>query len=343
MTLNDYFEIIQGSLIPRFRVSASIPTGMDAEGASVLSLDELYERHRKLIEPFFESPNPEVPEYFPSGEISLLELKAHIARRILKDCILCENRCRVDRTADIRGKCRVGERSFYASEFIHLGEEPEIVPSHTVFFTGCTFVCIYCQNWDIAHGPVASNDGGYPANDTLISKIISRAHSVRNLNLVGGNPDQHLATILTLLVSLAALKYSRPIVWNSNAYGSDEAIELLTGVADLHLADFKYGSNECGAELSLVKGYRDIITRNLLAVKPVSDILIRHLVLPGHIECCTAKIVEWVAENLPDAVFNLMFQYHPEYRASENETINRYLSVEERVRATDLATDAGVI
>ncbi len=342
MPLPNYFEILKGSIEPRFRVAARLPAGMDKGGAEILPLDELMDRHRELAEPFHETPNPPIPEYFPSDELSLLELKALIAGRMLTECALCENRCGVDRTAGQRGKCGVGKDSYFASEFVHIGEEQEIIPSHTIFFTGCTLECIYCQNWDISHGAIVKRDGGFPVDDKLIHRILTRGPAVRNLNLVGGNPDQHLATILDLLVDLAALGYRRPIVWNSNIYGTPETIELLTGVADVHLADFKYGSNQCGEELSGIERYWDVVTRNLEAVKPVSDILIRQLVLPGHVECCTARIVDWVAENLPDARFNLMFQYHPEYRAGENPGINRSLTSGERVRANELASDAGL-
>ncbi|MFH1675517.1 MAG: radical SAM protein, partial [bacterium] len=286
---------------------------------------------------------PEAPEYFPSGEISLLELKAIIARKMLDNCAICENRCQVNRNEGNRGKCRVGSKSYYTNEFLHFGEESELVPSHTVFFTGCTFECIFCQNWDIAHGKAAESDAGFKADIGLAMKIVEKANYSKNLNLVGGNPDQHIASILDLLIMLASFKYKRPIVWNSNLYMTPEALSLLSGVADVHLADFKYGSNECGEEYSGVKNYWDVITRNLLAVEPVSDILIRHLVLPGHIECCTSKIIKWVAENLPDARFNFMFQYRPEYKATNHAVIGRYLTDSEKTRATELASDAGLI
>jgi len=343
MPLSSYFQILEGKLKPRFRIAARIPAGMNMGGAEILGLEELAERHRALVQPFEESPNPEAPDYFPRGEISLLQLKAIIARRMLSECTICENRCRIDRTSGKRGKCRVGESSYYASEFLHLGEEAELVPSHTVFFTGCTFSCIYCQNWDIAHGQMASTDAGYPADESLVERIIMRQRGARNLNLVGGNPDQHMATILNLLVDLAKLGYARPIVWNSNIYMTPEALELLTGVADVHLADFKYGGNECGKELSGIDRYWDVVTRNLLIVKPVSDILIRQLVLPGHVECCTGRIVEWCRDNIPDARFNLMFQYHPDYRAGGHPVLSRFLTDNERARAVELASGAGVL
>jgi putative pyruvate formate lyase activating enzyme len=151
-----------------------------------------------------------------------------------------------------------------------------------------------------------------------------------------------MATILDLIVKLDKRGYERPIIWNSNNYMTEQSLGLLTGVADLHLADFKYGNNECAEELSGIKNYREVITRNLKAERGVADILIRHLVLPGHVECCTSKVIEWCSENIPDAGFNLMFQYHPEYHAFEHPVINRYLSSREIDRAIELKNEAGL-
>ncbi|MCX6647477.1 MAG: radical SAM protein, partial [bacterium] len=86
----------------------------------------------------------------------------------------------------------------------------------------------------------------------------------------------------------------------------------------------------------------EIITRNLPMERDVADILIRHLVLPGHVECCTSKIIEWMKQNLPDARFNLMFQYHPEHLAHDHPVIGRYLLSEERERAMELKNNAGL-
>lgn len=343
MTLGSYFDILQGNLLPRFRISARMPTGLSETGAEILTLDELSEIHRELIQLFADSPNPEISNRMPAGEMSLLELKALMARRMMESCELCENRCRVNRIQGKRGKCRVGDQSYYASELLHLGEEPELIPSHTIFFTGCTFECLFCQNFDIAHGEVASLDAGMPVDERLTAKILEKAGHARNLNLVGGDPGQHLATILKLLSDLARKDYTRPIVWNSNLYASPLSMELLRGAVDLHLADFKYGLTEHAKMLSGIDNYWEIVTRNLLGAKPVSDILIRHLVLPGHVECCTSRIVKWVAENLPDASFNLMFHYHPEYRADEAPEINRFLSREEKNRAMELARESGIV
>jgi len=343
MSLKNYFSILENKLLPRFRLAAQIPAGMDSSASVVMDLESLLECHDEIVKPFFENPNPDIPDYFPSNEISLLDLKSAIAEKFLESCSICENRCAVNRLDNIRGKCRVGADSFYASEFLHLGEESELVPSHTIFFTGCTFECIFCQNHDIAHGVMAEKDMGTPVDEKLTEIILKRENQARNLNLVGGNPDQHIASIFKILVDLAARNYSRPVVWNSNLYLTETALSLLNGVADIHLADFKYGNNDCGRELSLIENYFDIITRNLTSAYPVSEIMIRHLVLPGHIDCCTSKIIDWVAENIPQSHFNLMFQYHPEYRAAENPKINKYLSPDEREKAMSLAISAGVV
>ena len=345
MPLDSYFKILDGELHPRFRVSAIVPSGMDREGAALLNLDELMRIHRDLIEMFRKSPNPDMVRSFQDDEISLLALKSIIARRMLQECRLCENRCRVERMSDERGRCGVGERSFYASEFLHLGEEPELVPSHTVFFTGCTFRCIFCQNNDIAdttESGLAAMDRGTPFDESAVEIIMRRSQSARNLNLVGGNPDQHMASILEVLEVLAKRGYRRPIVWNSNNYMTVESVELLIGVADLHLADFKYGNSICAEEMSGIKKYWEIVTRNLLMEREVADILIRHLVLPGHVECCTSKVIAWMKENLPDARFNLMFQYHPEHLAVGHPVIGRFLSDEERESAMRMKIKAGL-
>ncbi|MGZ4934729.1 MAG: radical SAM protein, partial [Halobacteriota archaeon] len=84
---------------------------------------------------------------------SLLDLKIEIAHRIHRSCHFCERRCATDR-AQKPGFCGVVE-SKYSSEFLHYGEERELVPSHTIFFTGCTLKCVFCQNWDIARHPNA--------------------------------------------------------------------------------------------------------------------------------------------------------------------------------------------
>jgi putative pyruvate formate lyase activating enzyme len=271
--------------------------------------------------------------------LSLLDLKIEIARRIYRNCHFCERRCYTDR-AQKPGFCGV-ERSKYSSEFLHYGEERELVPSHTIFFTGCTLKCVFCQNWDIARHP---NAGMLCDPQALARRIYARSIAgSRNVNWVGGDPTPHISIILETMRALSMLERERgidarflnvPMVFNSNAYYSTEACKLLDGVIDVYLSDFKYGNDACAHRYSKVDNYTGTVTRNLLASK--DKLIIRHLVMPGHIQCCTEPIVGWVRENTPDVKFNLMFQYAP-YNVVNYPEMNRYLSDAERRAALSIA------
>ena len=262
------------------------------------------------------------------GTTSLLDLKVEISNRIYAHCEFCERRCRVNRPKEV-GNCKAQEPRI-ASEFAHTGEESVLVPSHTIFFTGCNFHCIYCQNWDISQ----IITGKYIPPKQL-AKLIEYRH-LRNMNFVGGDPTPNLNYILEVLKECRA---PIPVVWNSNMYLTEESMNLLDGVTDLYLTDFKYGNNTCAEELSNVKNYVDIVSRNHLLSEKNADVIIRHLVLPNHVECCTYPVFKWISENLKKSVVNVMFQYHPDFNAMENPKIDRYLTYEEKKRALDIAEE----
>lgn len=271
-----------------------------------------------------------------TGCISLFELKSLIAKKFARECVFCEHYCKVDRIS-AKGVCGVGHRARIASEFVHLGEEPEIVPSYTVFFSGCNFKCVYCQNWDIAMQPEA---GAFLEKEALARRIEKAwTGGVRNVNFVGGNPDPNLHEILK---TIGCLRVAIPIVWNSNMYASKETMKLLDGVADLYLGDFRYGNDDCAKELSSVSNYMSVVTRNFMEADRQASVIIRHLVLPGHLHCCTESVMKWVSENMSDAYFNLMFQYRPEHKARFYKNISRTLSYGEMDEAKKLAKHYGI-
>jgi len=255
-----------------------------------------------------------------------------IGKRMMLDCRLCERRCRVNRGKDQKGICGVIQ-SRISSEFIHLGEEPELVPSHTIFFAGCNFKCIYCQNWDISQDPF----GGAKIPVDQVVRIMDRRHAL-NTNWVGGDPTPNLPFILEVL---NAANVRRAQVWNSNMYLTEEAMELLDGAMDLFLTDFKYGNNACGEELSGVRNYFDVVSRNHRLIKG-RDTIIRQLVLPGHLDCCTKPILHWIKENRPDAVVNVMAQYHPDHKAHKYPGLDRRLRREEYREALGMAKELGL-
>jgi putative pyruvate formate lyase activating enzyme len=207
------------------------------------------------------------------------------------------------------------------------------VPSHTIFFTGCTFSCVYCQNWEISTAP----QSGISILPQELAGIITlrRKYGSRNVNFVTPTPHTHI-----ILKILNALKVNIPVVWNSNMYYSEEVARLLEGVVDVYLGDFRYGNDKCARKYSNAPDYLSVVTRNFRLAYTVGEILLRQLVLPGHLECCTKPIVEWTKENIPKVRFNLMFQYRPEYRTYEYSEINRLLTAEEMQRALEIVKEA---
>ena len=147
--------------------------------------------------------------------------------------------------------------------------------------------------------------------------------------------------------SLLYVKTSIPQLWNSNFYMTREAMELLVDVIDIWLPDFKYGNDKCAFRLSAVPRYVEVVTRNLLLAAEHGDMIIRHLVLPGHLECCTRPVLEWIARHLKDRVLvNVMDQYRPMHRVARHPKrwpeIARPLTRREAEEAYRLAEELGL-
>ena len=331
--LSRYFEVMRDRLPSQFLISQSVDVDFSKESP----LDELIELHDETMKVFRETRDTlsslkELPRRAAS---SLLDLKSAIADRILVSCIFCERRCRANRKKKEVGFCRCEAVSHYSAEFLHYGEEPELVPSHTIFFTGCNFSCVYCQNWEISTAP----QSGISILPQELAGIISsrRAYGSRNVNFVTPTPHTHI-----ILKILNALKVNIPVVWNSNMYYSDEIARLLEGVVDVYLGDLRYGNDDCANKYSKASDYWNVVTGNFSTAYVSGEILLRHLVLPGHLECCTRPIVEWTGEHIPKVRFNLMFQYHPVYRAYEYPEISRTLTPQEIQKALQIVKESGL-
>lgn len=331
--LSRYFEVMKDRLPSQFLISRSLPVDFKKDSP----LPELWEIHDNAMELFYKKLDgiDSIKELSFPIDSSLLALKGAIADRILESCIFCERRCGANRRKKELGYCRCEAVSHYSAEFLHYGEEPELVPSHTIFFTGCNFSCVYCQNWEISTSP----QSGISILPEELARIIMlrRAYGSRNVNFVTPTPHTHI-----ILKILNALKINIPVVWNSNMYYSQEIAKLLEGVVDVYLGDFRYGSDECARKYSNAQDYWEIVTRNFEKAYERGEILLRQLVLPGHVECCTRPIVQWVKEHTPKVRFNLMFQYMPNYRAYEYPEINRSLSPEEMRNALDIVKNSGL-
>ncbi len=328
--LGRYIAVSRGEKSAKFLSASTAGIDMDLG----VDIDVLWEEHDRAVAGLdYDSPKEGVPKG------SLLDLKIELAKRILADCHFCERRCGVDRTAGKKGFCGVGMQSRLSSEFLHMGEEACLVPSHTFFFAGCTFYCIYCQNWSISR----QVERGTPITGNDMAKIAKRrklGEGSRNVNLVGGSPTPNTSTILDML---KALDVNVPIVWNSNMYMSEDTMRLLDGCVDVYLTDFKYGSDDCAKRLSRVENYWEIATRNHLLARKQAELLIRHLVLPNHTKCCSAPIIEWIADNFGSGVrLNIMAQYRPEFEAHKMPDITRGVTGAEMEEVFQMARKRGL-
>lgn len=337
---NRYWRILTNEALSKFLILKKIET----EQYSTNDEDSLWSLHDKYMSVFEEiisdKEDSEIIAWWKSRDKpywNLLKLKRDLAYQIIRNCRYCEFKCKVDRTKNQIGVCRVGLHSKIASMFVHVGEEPELVPSYTIFFSGCNFRCVYCQNWDISQQIVGLHLD--PKDVALRIETHWRHGEIRNVNWVGGSPTPNIHFILDVLMFLDE---NVPQIWNSNLYNSIEALKLLHGVIDLWLPDFKYGNNKCGLRLSKVPRYFDVITRNLSFInKNYDETLIRHLVLPNHIECCSIPILRWIHRNLNLEVVrvNIMSQYRPEYKAMEYQEISRPITREEYSRVIEYAKE----
>src|SRR5919109_1035518 len=145
--------------------------------------------------------------------------------------------------------------------------------------------------------------------------------------------------------------FNSPQLWNSNFFMSKETMCILRSLMDAWLPDFKFGPGKCAMNLSRTPWYWDTVTNNLrLIYEWGEDFVIRHLIMPNHIECCTKPVLEWIARNTPGVPINIMDQYHPDnlcdpispkYRERYSE-IARSSSKEEIIRSYQYAKDLGL-
>lgn len=329
--LSTYFEIMLNKRPSRVKVASIIPA---EKSDDITSLWKEHEHIRKKFKEIFDKTKF---NDLKKPDFSYLDLKIKLAEKIFENCYFCEMRCHINRITN-KGFCGVMNPKI-ASEFVHTGEEAPLVPSHTIFFTGCNFGCIYCQNFDISQ----FTESGMDISEEELAKIIDkrRKEGSRNVNFVGGDPTPNL---LYILKTMKLCNENIPVVWNSNFYMSKEAIKILDGFVDLFLSDFKYGPGGCAKKLSKVPDYWNIVTRNHKMAKDSGDMIIRHLVLPSHVECCSKPILKWISENLgKETVVNIMGQYRPVYRAQECEEVVRYPTHQELKETVDYAQRRGLI
>jgi len=235
-----------------------------------------------------------------------------------KNCTLCPRQCGVDRTAGQTGFCRMPAQVRVARSAPHFWEEPVISGvrgSGAVFFSGCTLGCGFCQNSEISHG-----GAGRPVTSAQLRKMLEElvSQGVHNVELV--TASHFLPDILPAL----SPKLPVPVVYNCGGYERPETLRLLEGAVDVYLPDMKFSDDALAAR---VAGAGDYTAVNRAAVLEmyrqtgpavyenglmVRGVLVRHLVLPGHVDNSLGVLV-WLADNFPPGAVpvSLMCQYTP--------------------------------
>lgn len=271
-------------------------------------------------------------------EFSLLDLKIALSTAGFDSCALCPHLCHVNRNAGKVGYCGVAHESAVHWEGLLYGEEIELVPSHEVFLSGCTMRCAFCYS----HEHIVKPMSGRRTSPAELATCATgrRKEGATNLNLVGGEPTVHIPNILR---ALRELEEPVPLVWNSNMYAMPQAMQLLDGVVDLYLGDIHFGNDVCARRLGRIPNYVASVTRAFeMAVASGASVIIRHLVMPGHLDCCALTAMQWAKSALPNTPFHLMYQYVPDYRAEGDPVLGKPLSQVEIERVRSMAREVGV-
>ena len=340
-----YKGIIDGKEIARYLIAKTIDCDYDSSD-SVETLEMLLKEKSLEFNNLLKKDFEEI-KYRQTSSNSYIHLSETLATKYLESCIFCERRCEVNRIDGKKGFCFLSKDSFVSSAFLHMGEEAPLIPSGTIFFQGCNFGCVFCQNYDISQAWKGKRELDDVAQRVDVKSLAAIAEKLAergalNINYVGGDPIPNIHTIVGCL-NFQTTNITQ--LWNSNFYLSDKALSLIIDLIDFWLPDFKYGNNLCGKKYSGIENYFDVISRNHKRAhdEGSGEIIIRHLVMPGHIECCSKPILDYVAKEIPNAVMNIMGQYRPQYHSFNYPEINRRPTSQEIQDVKNYASSLGIL
>jgi len=260
--------------------------------------------------------------------------RAAAARAALSDCRLCAHACGVNRLGGEAGLCHAGAEARVFSAQAEVSDELELIPTFAVALSGCDLRCDFC----ITGGPSWNPRLGESLRlDRLAEQAkAALARGARTVMILGGEPTVHLPTALEIV---AALPEDAKLVWKTNAHGSAQARELIDGMFDVWLADYKFGNDDCAQRLAKVPDYVRVVRENLLWANGHSELIVRHLLMPGHVDCCWRPVAEWLAANLPAVKVNLRSGFWPAWFAGRHPELRRTTSQLETAQARQIAAD----
>ena len=313
------------SLLRRVRVRGSLPD-------DVRSLESL---HQDVVTN---------PEKYTDGDttegLSVFELKDYIMKKYLAKCLLCGLLC--GGSFARKGRCPMTRPARYHHHFVHLGEEAEIGRTLVIELTGCNMRCKFCQKGELIR----------TARGRLLGKRlwngIAREYDPAdycNISFLGGNPDQSIVGVLEFLNSGPEWSYNIPIVWHTNGYSTPSLYNLLRGLVDVWVVDFKYFDDRCSVSCSEAPRYVECAKQALETIcelSPDVPVIVRHLILPGHWECCQKPLIEWLEGLKNQTLVHLMDQYRPAWKAAASVDLDRTITSSEKGRVEKLAASRGL-
>lgn len=269
----------------------------------------------------------------------------------LTECRLCPRNCGADRTTGI-GFCGGGVMARVAKAYLHMWEEPCISGkngSGTVFFSGCSLKCIFCQNYKIS----AENFGREVTSQRLGEIFLEQQdRGAHNINLV--SPTHYVPQIINALDSVKD-RLRIPVVYNSGGYEKTETLKMLDGYVDIYLPDFKYYDNSIAEKYSAAPDYFETVTSAIdemfrqVGKYNIGDdglmrkgMIIRHLTLPTH-RFDSVKVLEEIKRRYgtENVLLSLMSQYTPFYESSRYKELTRRISTFEYSFVADKAAELG--
>lgn len=301
------------------------------------------------------------PAYLRLARNNDLQQKLAQAMDELHDCRACPRNCGIDRLTTPPRICQTGRHATISSAVPHFGEEDCLRGkrgSGTIFFSGCNLRCVFCQNWDISQ---QFSGREYTSDEIAEIMLTLQNKGCHNINFV--TPEHVVPQVIEAIVAAIPLGLQVPIVYNTSAYDSLSSLQLLDGLVDIYMPDFKFWNRDSAKRLLKAKDYperaRAAISemyRQVGALKlnrhgiALRGLLVRHLVMPGG-ESETKEIMHWLAEEVsPDTYVNIMGQYHPAFlvgsRNRKNQpqysAIARQTSTDEMLAAHHSALSAGL-
>lgn len=293
------------------------------------------------------------PAYLKTFESGALDRKVQRARSLLEACKVCPRDCMVNRLENHYAVCRTGRYAVVSSYFPHFGEEDCLRGwngSGTIFFSNCNLKCVFCQNYDIsqqARGKVV------PSERLAQMMLELQFKGCHNINFV--TPEHVVPQILEALLIAMEKGLRLPIVYNTSAYDSLDSIQLMDGVVDIYMPDFKFWDKNKAKRYLKAEDYPETAKRVIKEMhRQVGDlvldeqglakrgVLLRHLVMPEDLDG-TRAIMQWIAKELsPNTYVNVMSQYRPAYKTDRYPEINRSLNSSEFWQAIKIAEEAGL-